>query len=176
MGQATTPPSLADLCAPCATTLEAAQHYVSLGLSVIPIRDKVPKISTWSPLRERLPTFDEVEEWFSDGLCSVAIVCGPVSRNLEVLDFDSDEAWLAWKKIVLNLRPSALDGLPIVRTPSGGHHVYYFRAHAGPNRKLARTSAKKTLIEVKGDGGYAGAPGSPPNADGKRYEWERTVV
>jgi hypothetical protein len=159
--------------------LEAARHYVGLGLSVIPIRadgTKAPALGSWKEYQRRLPREDELEEWFANGhALGVAVVCGEVSRNLEVLDFDSDAAYRQWARRVLAERPDALEALPCVRTPSGGRHLYLFRAEAGPSRKLAKSAdGKKTLVEVKAEGGYVLAPGCPGacHPTGRAYEWE----
>jgi hypothetical protein len=163
------------------TTLEYALHYRSLGLSVIPIRpdgSKAPALASWQELQERLPSEAEIREWFSNG-CGIAVVCGAVSRNLEVLDFDSPEVWDRWYRAVTQVNPHALAGIPLVRTPSGGRHLYLFRAVAGPCRKVAKDrTGKKTLVEVKGEGGYVLTVGCPAacHPRGGLYEWEQALA
>jgi hypothetical protein len=162
--------------------LEAAQRYVRLGLSVIPIRadgSKAPAVDSWKEFMGRRPTQGELLHWYGNGhQYGIGIICGEASGQLEVMDFDSGAAYEAWRVEVLTANPAALDGLGCVRTPSGGHHLYLFRTIAGPCRKLARTSAGKTLVEVKGEGGYVIAPGSPGacHPSGKCYEWERPLT
>jgi hypothetical protein len=162
------------------TTLEWALHYRSHGLSIIPIRpdgSKAPALDAWQELQRRPPTDAEVREWFGNG-CGIAVVCGTVSRNLEVLDFDSPEVWERWRQAVTQVNPQALADLPLVRTPSGGRHLYLFREVAGPCRKVAKDrTGKKTLVEVKGEGGYVLMPGCPPacHPQGALYEWEQAL-
>ena len=162
--------------------LEAAQRYTRLGLSVIPIRpdgSKAPAVPTWKEYMRHRPEEAELQHWFGNGhLFGVGIICGDVSGRLEVLDFDSASAYEAWQAAVLAQRQNALEGVGCVRTPSGGHHLYLFRTLAGPCRKLARNVQGKTLVEVKGEGGYVLAPGSPPacHPSGKTYEWERPLT
>jgi hypothetical protein len=157
------------------TTLEIARRYVAAGLSVIPIRpdgSKAPAVPSWNQYRERRPTPQELEQWFGNGhLHGIGLVCGRISRNLEVLDFDSETAWEEWRARV---GEKELAGIPRVHTPAGGHHLYLFRETAGPNRKLAKDPSGKTLIEVKGEGGYVLAPGCPPEChpSGRTYEFE----
>jgi hypothetical protein len=159
------------------TTREQARQYVAAGLSVIPIHPdgrKRPALDGWKEMQDRLPSPSEVEDWFPDEV-GLAVVCGAVSRNLEVLDFDGAGVWERWKARVLAKDPHSLDGIPRVRTPGGGRHLYLFREHAGPCRKLAKREADgKTLIEVKGEGGYVLAPGCPPACHPTRgeYVWE----
>ncbi len=164
-----------------ADLLALARRYRDLGLSVIPIRadgSKAPDLPAWKPYQQRLATDAELEAWFANGhVAGIAVVCGAVSRNLEVMDFDDAVSYAEWRACVLAINPHALDGIPCVHTPSGGVHLYLFRVLAGPNRKLAKTELGKTLIEIRGEGGYVLAPGCPPacHSTGGEYVWERTL-
>jgi putative DNA primase/helicase len=62
--------------------------------------------------------------------------------------------------------PDIVAGLPVVKTPSGGWHVFYRCQEIGGNSKIAidPSREKKTLIETRGQGGYVVAVGSPPGA------------
>jgi hypothetical protein len=54
------------------------------------------------------------------------LVCGAVSGNLELLDFDcAGEAFAAWSELVAAHAPDLLDRLVIESSPSGGWHVFY---------------------------------------------------
>lgn len=156
------------------TTLEAARRYVAAGLSVIPIRpdgSKAPAVP-WKPYQDRLATPEEIDHWFGNGhVYGIAIVCGHASRNLEVMDFDDETAWESFRS---RIKDEDLAGIPCVRTPSGGRHLYLFRESAGPNRKLAKSPTGKTLIEIRGEGGYVLAPGCPAEChpSGRTYEFE----
>ncbi len=159
------------------TTLEAARLYVGRGLSVIPIcvdGSKRPALTSWSEYMRRPPTEAELVEWFSPGKqLGVGIVCGRVSRNLEVMDFDDLLTWERFKHVATTTRPGCLEAIPTVNTPGGGRHLYFFRSIAGPNRKLARDREGKTLIEVRGEGGMVLAPGCPAacHPSGCYYRW-----
>jgi len=64
------------------------------GLSVIPINHNSKKtfLQEWKTYAKRIPSIDELQRWEQDyRMKSFAIVCGPVSGNLEMLDFDSAE-------------------------------------------------------------------------------------
>jgi hypothetical protein len=157
------------------TTPEWARRYRDFGLSVIPVKpdgSKAPALDTWKELQRRLPTDAELAAWFTGGV-GVAVVCGAVSRHLEVLDFDGAATWERWKAAVLGRNPRALDGIPMVRTPGGGMHLYLFRAQAGPSRKVAKRTDGKTLVDLKAERGYVLAPGCPPGChrSGGTYEW-----
>lgn len=163
------------------TPLEAAHRYLAAGLSVIPIRpdgSKAPALDEWKTLQQRQPTEEELQEWFGNGhSCGVGIVCGPVSRGLEVLDFETGTVFEEWRRTVEGLHPGLVDRLPRVRTPKGGVHLYLFHgtgATVSGNRKLAKDERGQTLIETRGTGGQVLAPGSPPSCHptGRPYTWE----
>jgi hypothetical protein len=160
------------------TTLDHAERYRALGLSVIPVRpdgSKAPALDSWREYQRRLPTGEELLRWFGgDSPCGIAVVCGRVSGGLEVLDFETDAAYREWAVLVEAEVPGLLDTLPRARTPRGGRHVYLRTPNPGGNRKLARAEDGTTVIEVRGQGGYVLAPGSPSGChpDGGVYEWE----
>jgi hypothetical protein len=182
--------------------LEAALSYVRAGLSVIPIRrdgskapdgrllPRLPKgengkpVSSWDPFKERLPTEDELRQWF-DRLTppGVAVMCGKVSGNGECIDFDREAASIfpTWRELVEAECPGLIARLCIVRTPRRpdcGYHVRYrCRETVIPgNMKLASDPAalenERTLIETRGEGAYALAPGCPPECHetGRAYD------
>jgi len=132
--------------------------YLRAGLSVLPAKRerKFPSIGSWKTYRDRLPTEIEVETWFSNSHDALCIVCGKVSGNLEILDFDHQgELFPVWKD---RIAPELFARLVVEQTPSGGFHVAY-RA-ASPvcgNIKLAHGKRENdklvTLIETRGEGG-----------------------
>jgi putative DNA primase/helicase len=163
---------------------DAAFEYVMGGLSVIPIRgdgSKAPAILEWKSLQNRQPTEDELERWFTLKDIGIGIICGAVSRNLEVMDFDEDAetVFSRWGEMVDSIQPDLLGRLPVVVTPTGGRHVYYRCPIIEGNLKLGRRAVIvpagtkgarlidgklvkiKTLIETRGEGGYVIAPPSP---------------
>lgn len=146
--------------------LEVARCYVRAGLSVIPVRADGSKAAAvrWAEFQERRPTDGELAEWFAPHRAvGVAVVCGKVSGNLAVLDFESDLIWKQWheRATALDLVP-LFDGFPLARTPKGGRHLYCrIKEQAMAGGKLAMRSKSETLIEVRGEGHYVVAPGSP---------------
>ncbi len=139
------------------TLHEAAKSYLAEGLSVLPAirKEKRPAIGRWKPYGGRLPTEEELSAWFAVSPDAVCILCGQVSGNLEILDFDAGGAlWPAWEERVA---PELLAKLVIERTPSGGAHaIYRCAARVCGNLKLAqRREGEKliTLIETRGEGG-----------------------
>ena len=144
------------------TPLQAAvNQYVAAGFSLIPIKanDKRPAIGTWEPYQEQRPTSQELREWFGADDKNVAIVCGPVSGNLGILDIDNVELAEAMDSDV-HLQASTT----LVRTPRGGLHVYVYETSA--------TSRSTPLVpgtaDYKGAGGYVLAP--PSSVNGRFYK------
>ena len=137
--------------------IEIARNYLQAGLAVLPA-DKVrkcPVLSGWKRYQEQLPSDSEVHAWFSNHHNALCIVCGKVSGNLEVIDFDNQgELFPAWSEKI----PSDLkEKLVIEKTPSGGYHVAYrCNDEVCGNIKLAqgeREGKLTTLIETRGNGG-----------------------
>ena len=135
--------------------MNIAQSYLNTGLSVLPaIRaEKRPAIGKWKQYQQRLPLPAELTAWpFNDSLC---IICGTVSGNLEIIDFDGGgELFPAWMD---RIDPDLRDHLVIESTPSGGMHVIY-RCDVAVcgNIKLAQRKVDdkvQTLIETRGEGG-----------------------
>lgn len=135
--------------------LDFAKDYLQSELCPIPTapREKRPALD-WKQYQTRRPTEQELEALFAnagDG-CGIGLVCGAVSGNLEVLDFDDHgSAFEDWKaKIPLELYSC----LTVEQSPSGGFHVYYRCEEIGQNNKLAMTLDGKVLIETRGEGGF----------------------
>lgn len=162
-------------------TLTLARSYHSAGLCVIPIRadgTKAPAIDTWKCFQKELPLVDQIDDWFSGAPRGIALLGGVVSGNLECLDFDTqaESIFPAWSELVEAERPELLARLSVCRTPKPGYHVRYRCRDPVPgNLKLAQDptqpdAKQRTLIETRGEGGYALAPGCPPEC----HELNRT--
>ena len=75
-------------------------RYLDAGLSVLPaIRErKHPAVGSWKAYQDRLPSDNEVEAWFANRQDALCLVCGTISGNLEVIDFDNGgELFEKWK-------------------------------------------------------------------------------
>ena len=66
-------------------------NYLDAGLSVLPaIRErKHPAVGSWKAYQDRLPSEEEIAAWFSNKQNALCLVCGTISGNLEVIDFDN---------------------------------------------------------------------------------------
>jgi hypothetical protein len=157
------------------TALDYALWLDSLGLCVIPIPrpdgrhdGKVPAI-LWREFQTRHPTENEIRGWFGDTPLNLAIVTGAIS-GVVVVDLDDEAARHWW----IHHRPYS----PWQIRTSKGWHIYY--RHPGlpvTNRGRLDTVDGRLAIDVRGDGGYAIAPGSV-HASGAIYrqagDWTTT--
>lgn len=154
--------------------MEVALHYKSLGLSILGCNDKRPVMGSWLAYKSTIATDKELETMFEERLADqIAIICGQVSGNLEVIDVDiknDDTGSLfddLWNRIL-----DYFNGQPpmfvLTATPSAGFHIVYkCEEPVKGNLKLASRidpeDPKKRLamIETRGEGGYFIAPPSP---------------
>ncbi len=102
---------------------------------------------------------------------------GPASGNLVVLDFESKYDRPAFAEWFAGLDPdfaAILPAYPLVRTPSGGRHLWLRLADPEAGGKLARYANGITKVEVRGRGHQVLAPGCPAecHSSGLTYEFE----
>jgi putative DNA primase/helicase len=150
---------------------------------------------SWSVFKIRRPNADELRRWReTDGPYGLAVIGGSVSGGeygfgLEVIDIDTADLAGPWIEAVERQAPGLVSRLVRVRTPRPGMHVYYRCRHFGVSQKLAFAAAKddfdqpaldaqgnpvrKTLIEMKAEGGYCLVPPSPPRVhpSGRLYQY-----
>ena len=101
----------------------------------------------------------------------IALVCGAISGNLEVLDFDFDAENVFWQwQESLPFRIQA--EMTAVRTGGGGYHVIYRCDRICRCTKIAMTLEQQVIIESRGEGGYVVAAGSPAavHSSGQLYQ------
>jgi len=136
---------------------DAAMSYRSAGLCVLPAKraEKRPAIGAWKRYRQTPPTEAEMSAWFANEQDAICILCGAVSGNTEIIDFDAGGEMFAawWDRVPAELR----ERLVVEITPSGGYHVAYrCEAAVSGNLKLAQRKVDNqivTLIETRGEGG-----------------------
>ena len=149
-------------------TLDYAIFYLTYGLSVIPLRhgEKTPLIK-WERYEKEPPSIAEARKWF-EGTDNIAIVCGRVSGNLVVVDFDDVEVY---NKFLKEIEGDAelkdiIDNTWLVQTGKGYH--IYLRVDSDNVVKTGKLGS----VDIKGEGGYVVAPPSlHPN--GMRYTFIR---
>jgi hypothetical protein len=107
---------------------DAAQGYLSAGLCVLPASraDKYPTVGQWNPYQKRLPTEAELSAWFANRPDAICIVCGKISGNAEMMDFDfGGKLFDPWCDRVRAAAPGLLAKLAIENTQSDGWHAIY---------------------------------------------------
>ena len=70
---------------------KAVQDAIEAGICIIPPAQdgsKRPDVPSWTQYQKERPSKDQVADWYSNGRTGVGWVCGKVSGNLEVVDFD----------------------------------------------------------------------------------------
>jgi putative DNA primase/helicase len=148
---------------------EVARDWVRNGVSVAPIKPdqtKRPAIR-WGEYQIKIPAMPVVDEWWSNGSSyGLAVICGSVSGNLEMLELEGracsgdqlteitncmDEAGVGhvWDLLV---GPEGYSEM----SPSGGIHLLYrISDNKVPgNTKIARGDDGLVLCETRGEGGY----------------------
>ena len=138
------------------------QHW---GLSIIPIAYKSKKpLVDWKPYQRRRPYAGELGDWFSNGKpINIGIVCGKVSGNLVVLDFDSEALWAEWlRNWDVGKFGSIYEATPVVKTGRG--YQVYLRTKRPINKQ------RHNGIDIQGEGSYVVAPPSVhPTGEAYRF-------
>jgi len=200
-----TPSTVAVAPSAAPNVLSYARAYVNAGYSVIPIArdggkgpafDRLPLAvdpkspdkykRLWYPFSSAIAEPKLVDEWFSDGICGVAIVGGAVSGGLCCLDIESRAVADELRASLDDIRPGLWAKMPRVRTPGahstdGGLHLYFRVADLStiPNTNLAKRpnadGKMSTVIEVRNEGKYWLAPGCPAECHpmNKPYTWDK---
>ncbi len=134
-----------------------AADYRRRGWCPIPVkpRSKEPYLEELAPYLKRKASPEELRSWSWPG---VGIVTGRISGVL-VLDVDGQEG-------EAELEKSGHPPTPMVRTPSGGLHLYFRH----PDAEIRTGIRVAPGLDVKAAGGYVVAPPSV-GANGRRYEW-----
>lgn len=153
--------------------LKSANFYIQNNCSVIATGDNKRAIMPWKEYQTRIATLEELKHQFTHPKCKgLAVICGQVSNNLEVIDVDlkydiSGDLWQRLKDAA-----PIINDLYTVQTKSGGYHIYYRCESIEGNMKLANRPAtpeeikatphikEVVLIETRGEGGYVIAPPS----------------
>ena len=148
---------------------QEAEKWIAAGLSIIPVKaeNKRPAIAQWKTFQSRI--IDKEYLWEEIGKSSnpaLAVVCGRVSGNLELIDVDTKHFSEGGRLILDSIKNILPDLFPILRvhmTQSKGYHILYKIEGGAPegNQKLAAAQGKKEAwLETRGEGGYALIPPS----------------
>lgn len=139
---------------------EAAVNFYEMGMSVLPANGKIPAIRRWKPYQKKIVSERTLENWCErKPQCNLAIVTGALS-GITVLD--SDDPNISTGDLMKQYGYTPL----VVKTPSGGHHLYY--RHNG-ERNATRVGGRR--IDIRGEGGYVIAPPSRSAETGQQYRF-----
>ncbi len=182
----------------------AAKQYIDAGINVLPCHTKHKRpfsgenksFGAWAHYQTDRITWDTFkQEYVARGSNGFGWVCGKISNNLGVLDFDmAGVAFPAWKDAVCSTDAGKelFARLLIEKTQSGGFHIPAFLPESVKTIKKEKLAfhvpedgdrgEKKTLIEALGEGSfclcaptpgytvYQGTPGGIPSLTAD--EWD----
>ena len=142
---------------PQKNNIDYVKKYRSEGLNVIPCRvpednggredAKKPAIA-WKEFEYKKFEGDIKSD------ANIAIICGKISNNLVVVDVDKNDI-----NLVNEIYPGAVKKTRVVRTGSGGYHIY-FRTTELPIKPLRLNKENGDHIDVQVDRTYVVAPPS----------------
>jgi len=141
---------------------KAAEKYLGWGLVVIPAihGQKRPEVE-WKEYQEKPPKEKQMKAWFDDGRPhNIAILCGPVSGNLVVQDFDDPDVYSKFYK-----SEKIEAETPVVKTGRGGVHVYLRSDKPVPSFRIPELK-----MEVRSTGNIVIAPPSV-HPNGRTYQF-----
>lgn len=128
------------------------------GLNVLPATKTLKRpVGSWREYREKRRAVDEA----FDRCDALAIVCGAISGNVEIIDFDAQAVdFDDWSQRVAELDENAAQTLfscVLETTQNGGKHLAYrCETPVDGNLKLTTRTldgTPKTTIETRGEGG-----------------------
>jgi hypothetical protein len=133
------------------TMKDIAHTYLRNGLAVIPAitKDKRPSLHKWKDYQQRLPTEAEWERWNAhDALC---IICGEVSGNLLMIDFDQQGK--VFDDFKAQVPTELFERLVVETSQSGGRHIIV-RTDSPIDKgdKIAIDNDRNVLIKTRGEG------------------------
>lgn len=149
-----------------------ARVATKAGLSIVPPREDGTKapLGTWLRYQRERPSREQIDEWYEGGREGIGVVCGAISGNLTMLEFEDDDTWQLYRDNAESTGLGEVLGRVasgwMERTPGGGVHLYYQCSDVRGNKKLAKRPTKpeerlhehdfwRTLIETRGEGGYS---------------------
>lgn len=124
-------------------TKETALFWNDSGVATIPLvpRSKKPAVK-WTPYRLRLPTSQEIDDWYQEPR-NIALITG--WQGLIILDFDNQADYSAWFVWQIERDPKVLDTFRVLS--NRGIHLYYFFTES-----IKLTSIQGASFEIKSNG------------------------
>lgn len=145
--------------------------YLANNINIIAVNNNKKSVEDWKIYQtSRITPTDLSRQLLNHNTSGIAIICGAISGNLEVIDIDLkyDLTGKLYQDYISMLKPELVEKLHIVSTKSQGIHLYYRCEVIEGNKKLAQRHAteaeeiegdkRKVLIETRGEAGYVVAP------------------
>jgi putative DNA primase/helicase len=124
------------------------------NICIIPIEPKGKKpLVDWKIYQKRKPSKEELDKWFEEKDINFAFVCGEISGNLVVIDFDNPEFYEYIRRV--------LPETTIVKTSKGFHA--YFRVGRKTTKtriEIFKESNRIGNVDIQAEGSYVVAPNS----------------
>lgn len=147
--------------------------YLDNGINCIAIDEHKRPFTSWKQYQDKHITPEVLIAQIADlRAAGIAIICGKISGNLEVIDVDCkyDLTGTLYHDLIDTIPHSIFKKLLIIKTKNNGYHLYYRCKTISGNKKLAQRKATPeeelngdkvlVLIETRGEGGYVVAPPS----------------
>jgi len=163
--------------------LKTALYYSKQGISTIATDSNKRSIQQWKKYQTSIPTTEETTSMLlHPNAVGIALICGKVSGNMEVIDIDckydiTGTMFDDFMQQVTDADSDMAQRLWIAKTVNGGYHIVYRCEKIEGNKKLAQRYTTtderatnphekiKVLIETRGEAGYIVAYPSTG------YEW-----
>lgn len=149
--------------------LDAALSWAGHRIPVLPLRPEEKAPLTSNGLHDATTEPDQLREWWTRWpAANIGITTG--APGVDALDVDvrgSESGWSALRRL---LDADILhSGAPVVRTPSGGVHLYFV------GTRQRNGSIPNEHLDFRSTGGYVLVPPSRITADSYSgaYTWER---
>ena len=133
--------------------IEDVLKYFRMGLSIIPLNrgEKKPSIK-WEEYQHHIASMEEIHSWFDRSDSNFGIICGKVSGNLVVLDFDDEQVIPFIFHDFEKLKSRTM----VTRTGKG-YHIYLRAPNSVPSGKVSQIH-----LDIQSEGKYVVGPGSLP--------------
>ena len=143
---------------------EIIDWYLEQGFSLIPIVSGKKRAAVkWEKYQSERASKDQVYQWrFIDGY-DLGVVCGRISDNLVVVDFDEPKLYVKCFG-----KGTERDTLVVMTSKKGRarkRHVYFKAAHSVPTRHFEG-------VDIQGEGAYVKMP---PSAGYDMESWPKQI-
>ncbi len=146
--------------------LKSALALQARGLAAIPLRGKVPLGHGWQ--KRRLTPAELRRAFAAKGVTGVGVVCGALSGNLVILDFDG-EGWQDAYEHFCASWPEFGDTVTVI-TGSGKRHIWLSCPDLPADFTRRSFRRRDAVIELRGNRCQCAVPPSL-HPSGGRYRW-----